>query len=67
MLQIPFSDVSTTFTVKIYYADEFARLRETIFPAGEEAYIRSLSRSIQWAARGGKSGSNFAKTKGKYQ
>lgn len=35
-----------------------------MLPIGEEAYIRSLSRSIQWKATGGKSGSNFAKTLG---
>lgn len=30
----------------------------------EEAFIRSLSRCVPWAARGGKSGSTFCKTKG---
>lgn len=50
--------------VKIYFAEEFAGLRAAIFPAGEDAYVRSLSRCVQWAACGGKSGSNFAKTKG---
>lgn len=63
-LQVQFSDSSANFIVKIYFADEFARLRKAIFPAGEEAFIRSMSRCVQWAARGGKSGSNFAKTKG---
>lgn len=28
-------------------------------------YVRSLARCISWSARGGKSGSNFCKTKGK--
>lgn len=27
-------------------------------------YVRSLARCISWSARGGKSGSNFCKTKG---
>lgn len=30
----------------------------------EEAFIRSLTRCVPWAARGGKSGSTFCKTKG---
>lgn len=33
-----------------------------MLPIGEEAYIRSLSRCVQWNARGGKSGSTFCKT-----
>lgn len=63
-LQVQFSDSTANFIVKIYYAEEFAQLRAKIFPAGEEAFVRSLSRCVQWAARGGKSGSNFAKTNG---
>lgn len=31
----------------------------------EEGFIRSLSRCVPWAARGGKSGSTFCKTTGK--
>lgn len=41
-------------------------LRSKVLPSGEEAYIRSLSRSIQWNARGGKSGSNFSKSIGEH-
>ncbi|CAH0389172.1 unnamed protein product [Bemisia tabaci] len=62
-LEVQFSDATASFIVKIYKAEEFHNLRSLIFPAGEEAYIRSLSRCVQWAARGGKSGSNFSKTK----
>lgn len=62
-IEVQFSDSCANFIVKIYFSDEFARLRKAIFPAGEEAFIRSMSRCVQWAARGGKSGSNFAKTK----
>lgn len=40
-------------------------MRDLVFPAGEEAYLRSLSRCVPWAAHGGKSGSAFCKTKGK--
>jgi len=50
--------------VKVYFAKQFAKLRETFFVSGEEMYIRSLARCISWSARGGKSGSNFCKTKG---
>ncbi|XP_075225146.1 1-phosphatidylinositol 3-phosphate 5-kinase fab1 isoform X2 [Lycorma delicatula] len=62
-LEVQFSDASANFIVKIYFAEQFARLRASVFPAGEEAFVRSLSRCVQWAARGGKSGSNFCKTK----
>lgn len=62
--QVSFSDSSTNFTVKVYFAQEFKELRELVFPAGEEIYIRSLSRCVRWAAHGGKSGSSFCKTKG---
>jgi len=63
-VQITFSDSTTNFYVKVYFAKQFAKLRETFFVSGEEMYIRSLARCISWSARGGKSGSNFCKTKG---
>lgn len=63
-VQITFSDSTTNFYVKVYFAKHFAKLRETFFVSGEEMYIRSLARCISWSARGGKSGSNFCKTKG---
>ncbi|XP_025408093.1 putative 1-phosphatidylinositol 3-phosphate 5-kinase isoform X2 [Sipha flava] len=62
-IEITFSDTTTNFYVKIYFAKQFAKLRETFFVSGEEMYVRSLSRCISWSARGGKSGSNFCKTK----
>ncbi|XP_039284821.1 putative 1-phosphatidylinositol 3-phosphate 5-kinase [Nilaparvata lugens] len=62
-LEVQFSDSCANFIVKVYFAEQFARLRAAVFPAGEEAFVRSLSRCVQWAARGGKSGSNFCKTK----
>lgn len=62
-IEITFSDSTTNFYVKVYFAKQFAKLRETFFVSGEEMYIRSLARCISWSARGGKSGSNFCKTK----
>jgi len=35
-----------------------------VLPTGEEGFVRSLTRCVQWAARGGKSGSTFCKTRG---
>lgn len=64
-VQITFSDSTTNFYVTVYFAKQFAKLRETFFTSGEEMYIRSLARCISWSARGGKSGLNFCKTKGK--
>lgn len=64
IFQMNFSDLTTNFYVKVYFAKQFAKLREIFFVSGEEMYIRSLARCISWSARGGKSGSNFCKTKG---
>lgn len=66
-IEVQFLDQSSNcnFFCRVYYAERFARLRSLVLPDGEEAYIRSLSRCIQWNARGGKSGSTFCKTKGK--
>lgn len=64
-IEVQFQDCNCNFFCRVYMADKFAELRSLVLPIGEEAYIRSLSRSIQWNARGGKSGSNFAKTTGR--
>lgn len=61
-IEIQFQDVFCNFFCRIYFAEKFADLRAQVVPIGEEAYIRSLARSVQWNARGGKSGSNFSKT-----
>lgn len=63
-IDLQFEDSSCRFFCRIYYAEQFARLRRTVVPSGEEAYVRSLSRSVGWNARGGKSGSTFYKTAG---
>ncbi|XP_011497004.1 PREDICTED: 1-phosphatidylinositol 3-phosphate 5-kinase [Ceratosolen solmsi marchali] len=62
-IEVQFTDSTTNFYCRIYFAAQFATLRENILSYGEEGYIRSLSHSIQWAARGGKSGSAFCKTR----
>jgi 1-phosphatidylinositol-3-phosphate 5-kinase len=61
-IEVQFQDAHCNFFCRIYFAEKFASLRAQVLPIGEEGYIRSLSRSVQWNARGGKSGSNFAKT-----
>ncbi|XP_050300649.1 1-phosphatidylinositol 3-phosphate 5-kinase [Anthonomus grandis grandis] len=61
-VEVQFQDNTCNFFCRIYLADKFASLRNAVLPIGEEAYIRSLSRSIEWQARGGKSGSTFSKT-----
>ncbi|XP_026288487.1 putative 1-phosphatidylinositol 3-phosphate 5-kinase isoform X2 [Frankliniella occidentalis] len=62
-IEVQFSDASTNFFCRIYYAEEFLKLRHLIWPRGEEAFIRSLSHCVDWAARGGKSGSTFCKSR----
>ncbi|XP_065212151.1 putative 1-phosphatidylinositol 3-phosphate 5-kinase isoform X2 [Planococcus citri] len=62
-IEIQFNDSTASFNVKVYFAQQFKDLRSLVFPSGEEAYIRSLSRCIHWNAHGGKSGSMFCKTK----
>lgn len=66
-IEVEFQDTHCNFFCRIYYAERFMLLRKCVIPAGEEAYIRSLCRSVQWNARGGKSGSSFSKTKGTTQ
>ncbi|KAK3088070.1 hypothetical protein FSP39_014286 [Pinctada imbricata] len=61
-IELQFSDQSSRFYCKVYFAEQFRQLRKLIFPAGEEMYIRSLSRCKIWEAKGGKSGSAFCKT-----
>ncbi|XP_058804589.1 1-phosphatidylinositol 3-phosphate 5-kinase isoform X2 [Phymastichus coffea] len=62
-VEVQFADSTTDFFCKIYFAVQFAALRERVLSCGEDGYTRSLSRSVQWAARGGKSGSTFCKTR----
>ncbi|KAG7205451.1 hypothetical protein KM043_007441 [Ampulex compressa] len=62
-IEVQFNDATTNFFCRIYFAAQFAALRENVLPCGEDGYTRSLSRSVQWAARGGKSGSAFCKSR----
>lgn len=64
-IEVQFNDTTTNFFCRIYFAAQFAALRESVLSCGEDGFTRSLSRSVQWAARGGKSGSTFCKTKGR--
>eukprot|EP00058_Branchiostoma_floridae_P013130 XP_002598618.1 hypothetical protein BRAFLDRAFT_118352 [Branchiostoma floridae] len=61
-IELQFQDDKAKFFCRVYYAEQFRKLRKTIFPDGEERYIRSLSRCFSWTAKGGKSGSTFCKT-----
>lgn len=61
-IELQFADSSTKFYCKIYYAEHFRLLRKLLFPEGERAFVRSLSRCEQWAPKGGKSGAVFNRT-----
>ncbi|XP_034942912.1 1-phosphatidylinositol 3-phosphate 5-kinase [Chelonus insularis] len=62
-IEVQFADDTTNFYCRIYFAAQFAALRENVLPCGEDGFTRSLCRSVQWAARGGKSGSAFCKSR----
>ncbi|UYV73169.1 PIKFYVE [Cordylochernes scorpioides] len=62
-IEVQASDPTLRIYCKIYFAEHFRRLRALVLPQGEERFIRSLASCIPWAARGGKSGLKFRKTK----
>lgn len=62
-----FSDASAKFYCRIYYAEEFHKMREEIMESSEEDFVRSLSHCVNWQARGGKSGAVFYATEGLIQ
>ena len=64
-LFIEFSDANAKFYCRLYYAGEFHKMREVILGSSEEDFIRSLSHSSPWQARGGKSGAAFYATEGR--
>lgn len=64
LLSIEFSDANAKFYCRLYYAGEFHKMREVILGSSEEDFIRSLSHSSPWQARGGKSGAAFYATEG---
>ncbi|XP_041374474.1 1-phosphatidylinositol 3-phosphate 5-kinase-like isoform X2 [Gigantopelta aegis] len=61
-IELQFSDNVAKFYCRVFFAEQFRKLRKLIFPAGEDLFIRSLSRCKPWEAKGGKSGSTFCKT-----
>ena len=65
-IEVQFENSNCNFFCRIYFAEKFSLLRKRAMSFDEEAFILSISRSIFWNARGGKSGSNFAKTKGDF-
>ncbi|CAG0896870.1 unnamed protein product [Darwinula stevensoni] len=61
-IEMQFTDHAHKFCLRAYFAAQFRQLRRSVYLAGEEAYVRSLSRCSPWLAKGGKSGSPFWKT-----
>ncbi|KAM7283540.1 putative FYVE finger-containing phosphoinositide kinase, fyv1 [Ixodes scapularis] len=61
-IETQFSDSTSQFYCRIFFAEQFRKLRCLIFPHGEDRFIHSLSRCVSWSAQGGKSGSSFCKT-----
>ena len=59
-------DKSASFFCKVYFAEEFHRLRQLIFPSGEVRFVRSLARCVKYDAKGGKSRSMFCKVAGEH-
>uniref|UniRef100_A0A4W4E696 1-phosphatidylinositol 3-phosphate 5-kinase n=1 Tax=Electrophorus electricus TaxID=8005 RepID=A0A4W4E696_ELEEL len=57
-----FSDTSARFYCRIYYAEEFHKMRAEVMESTEEDFVRSLSHCVNWQARGGKSGAVFYAT-----
>ncbi|XP_031441107.1 1-phosphatidylinositol 3-phosphate 5-kinase isoform X3 [Clupea harengus] len=61
-IELQFSDANAKFYCRIYYAEEFHKMREIIMESMEEDFVRSLSHCVNWQARGGKSGAVFYAT-----
>ncbi|XP_078084832.1 1-phosphatidylinositol 3-phosphate 5-kinase isoform X4 [Mustelus asterias] len=61
-VELQFSDANAKFYCRIYYAEEFHKMREVILASNEDDFIRSLSHCVPWQARGGKSGAAFYAT-----
>ncbi|XP_064466528.1 1-phosphatidylinositol 3-phosphate 5-kinase-like [Ornithodoros turicata] len=57
-----FSDATSQFYCRVFFAEQFRKLRRFIFPHGEDRFIYSLLRCVSWSAQGGKSGLSFCKT-----
>ncbi|KAM9486055.1 1-phosphatidylinositol 3-phosphate 5-kinase isoform 3-T3 [Clarias gariepinus] len=61
-IELQFSDASTKFYCRIYYAEEFHKMRAEVMESTEEDFVRSLSHCVNWQAQGGKSGAVFYAT-----
>ncbi|XP_048094772.1 1-phosphatidylinositol 3-phosphate 5-kinase isoform X2 [Alosa alosa] len=61
-IELQFSDANAKFYCRIYYAEEFHKMRDEIMESTEEDFVRSLSHCVNWQARGGKSGAVFYAT-----
>ncbi|XP_063070179.1 1-phosphatidylinositol 3-phosphate 5-kinase isoform X2 [Engraulis encrasicolus] len=61
-IELQFSDANAKFYCRIYYAEEFHKMRDVIMESTEEDFVRSLSHCVNWQARGGKSGAVFYAT-----
>ncbi|KAJ8012594.1 hypothetical protein DPEC_G00044490 [Dallia pectoralis] len=61
-IELQFSDANAKFYCRIYYAEEFHKMRAAIMESSEDDFVRSLSHCVNWQARGGKSGAVFYAT-----
>uniref|UniRef100_A0A8C1KER7 1-phosphatidylinositol 3-phosphate 5-kinase n=1 Tax=Cyprinus carpio TaxID=7962 RepID=A0A8C1KER7_CYPCA len=61
-IELQFSDANAKFYCRIYYAEEFHKMREAIMESSADDFVRSLSHCVNWQARGGKSGAVFYAT-----
>ncbi|XP_046701907.1 1-phosphatidylinositol 3-phosphate 5-kinase isoform X8 [Silurus meridionalis] len=61
-IELQFSDASAKFYCRIYYAEEFHKMREEVMESTDEDFVRSLSHCVNWQAQGGKSGAVFYAT-----
>ncbi|XP_045068034.1 1-phosphatidylinositol 3-phosphate 5-kinase-like isoform X3 [Coregonus clupeaformis] len=61
-IELQFSDANAKFYCRIYYAEEFHKMRGEIMASTEDDFVRSLSHCVNWQARGGKSGAVFYAT-----
>ncbi|XP_037080111.1 1-phosphatidylinositol 3-phosphate 5-kinase-like [Pollicipes pollicipes] len=61
-IDINMSDDNANFYCQVLLAEHFRRLRQAMFSAGEERFVRCLMHCKPWNAKGGKSGSTFHKS-----
>ncbi|KAF0306219.1 putative 1-phosphatidylinositol 3-phosphate 5-kinase [Amphibalanus amphitrite] len=61
-IDINMSEDNANFYCQVLLAEHFRRLRQAVFSAGEERFVRCLMHCQPWNAKGGKSGSTFHKS-----